>query len=164
MQEAGPRYPAKPRKRAAPATRTASARSGGLPARRQRAPRPTPEQQRERRIEATAEFCADSLTSSWREAVADRATDYVTDTTWRYLTRTRHRRQCRALAKIASAILTFKKRLHDSQLTQLRQLRRDLIAVESAELTRLYGTGDITATVRRDLRSRLDLEQVSLDG
>jgi CPA1 family monovalent cation:H+ antiporter len=44
----------------------------------------------------------------------------------------------------------------------LRQLRRDLIAVEAAELTRLYREGTIGAGVRRQLQRRLDLEETSL--
>ena len=45
----------------------------------------------------------------------------------------------------------------------LRQLRRDLIAVEAAELTRLYQEGSISAAVRRHLQRRLDLEAASLE-
>jgi CPA1 family monovalent cation:H+ antiporter len=44
----------------------------------------------------------------------------------------------------------------------LRQLRRDLIAVEAEELTRLYREGTIGAGVRRQLQRRLDLEEASL--
>jgi monovalent cation/hydrogen antiporter len=44
----------------------------------------------------------------------------------------------------------------------LRQLRRDLIAVEAAELTRLYQEGTIGAGTRRQLQRRLDLEEASL--
>lgn len=44
----------------------------------------------------------------------------------------------------------------------LRQLRRYLIAVEAAELTRLYREGAIGAAVRRQLQRRLDLEEASL--
>ncbi len=45
----------------------------------------------------------------------------------------------------------------------LRQLRRDLIAVESAELARLYDDGTISAATRRHLQRRLDLESASLE-
>jgi monovalent cation/hydrogen antiporter len=45
----------------------------------------------------------------------------------------------------------------------LRQLRRDLIAVEANELTRLYEDGVIGAKTRRHLQRRLDLEEASLD-
>ena len=45
----------------------------------------------------------------------------------------------------------------------LRQLRRDVIAIEAAELTRLYEDGVISADTRRQLQRRLDLEETSLD-
>jgi len=45
----------------------------------------------------------------------------------------------------------------------LRQLRRDLIAVETAELTRLYDDGAISATTTKDLQRSLDLEDTGLD-
>jgi monovalent cation/hydrogen antiporter len=45
----------------------------------------------------------------------------------------------------------------------LRNLRRDLIAVETVALTRLYDDGIIGAATRRDLQRRLDLEDSSLD-
>jgi CPA1 family monovalent cation:H+ antiporter len=45
----------------------------------------------------------------------------------------------------------------------LRQLRRDLIDVESMELSRLYQEGTIGAETRRALQRRLDLEGTSLD-
>jgi hypothetical protein len=44
----------------------------------------------------------------------------------------------------------------------LRQLRSDLIAIEAAELTRLYEDGVIGAGTRRQLQRRLDLEEASL--
>jgi monovalent cation/hydrogen antiporter len=45
----------------------------------------------------------------------------------------------------------------------LRLLRRELIAVETAELTRLYAEGAITEATRRELQRHLDLEDASLD-
>jgi monovalent cation/hydrogen antiporter len=44
----------------------------------------------------------------------------------------------------------------------LRQLRRDVIAIEAAELARLYADGAISADTRRQLQRRLDLEETSL--
>jgi monovalent cation/hydrogen antiporter len=43
-----------------------------------------------------------------------------------------------------------------------RAVRRDLIAVESAELTRLFQAGEIGETTRRRLQRVLDLEDVSI--
>jgi CPA1 family monovalent cation:H+ antiporter len=45
----------------------------------------------------------------------------------------------------------------------LRQVRRDLIAVESAALTDLHNRGVIGESTRRDLQRQLDLEDTSLD-
>ena len=76
-------------------------------------PPPAPsrrEQQRERVREAAA-FCADTLSSSWQEAVADRATDYA-QTAWQRLTRSRRKRNCKELARIARSILAAKTQVH----------------------------------------------------
>jgi len=43
-----------------------------------------------------------------------------------------------------------------------RQLRRDLLAVEGAELDRLHHDGEITDTTRRRIQRILDLEQAGL--
>jgi CPA1 family monovalent cation:H+ antiporter len=43
-----------------------------------------------------------------------------------------------------------------------RQLRRDLLAVESAELDRLHSTGEVTDSTRRRVQRILDLEQAGL--
>jgi hypothetical protein len=77
-----------------------------------RRPRRSPEQRRQERVAEAAVFCADALGSTWRDAVADRAADYISDTTWRRLTRGNHRRQCRALAKIAGVVLRWKQEMH----------------------------------------------------
>jgi NhaP-type Na+/H+ or K+/H+ antiporter len=43
-----------------------------------------------------------------------------------------------------------------------RRLRRDLLAVEAAELTRLSETGQISEVIRRRMQRRLDLEEAGL--
>jgi CPA1 family monovalent cation:H+ antiporter len=43
-----------------------------------------------------------------------------------------------------------------------RELRRDLIAAENTELTRLYGSGTISAATRQRLQRGLDLEATRL--
>jgi len=43
-----------------------------------------------------------------------------------------------------------------------RQLRRDLLAVESAELDRLHSTGEVSDSTRRRVQHLLDLEQAGL--
>ncbi|CAO5160687.1 monovalent cation/hydrogen antiporter [Frankia sp. AiPs1] len=50
----------------------------------------------------------------------------------------------------------------DPTADSYRWLRRDLIAVESAELNRLYETGHISDTTRRNIQHALDLEDTGL--
>jgi hypothetical protein len=70
------------------------------------------ERQRER-VKKAAQFCADSLSSGWQEAVADRATEYA-QTTWERLSRSRRKRNCKALARIARSILEAKTLIHNA--------------------------------------------------
>jgi len=75
-------------------------------------PEPSPPSRSEReRVKEAAEFCADSLSSGWREAVADRATEYA-QTTWHRLSRSRRKRNCKALARIARLILEANTQIH----------------------------------------------------
>ncbi len=75
-------------------------------------PPPPPRRVQEReRVKEAAEFCADSLSSSWQEAVADRVTGYA-QTTWERLSRSRRKRNCKALARIARSILDAKTQIH----------------------------------------------------
>lgn len=67
-------------------------------------------QERER-IKQAADFCADTLSGGWREAVADRATEY-TQTAWERLSRSRRKRNCKKLARMARAILQAKDQIH----------------------------------------------------
>jgi hypothetical protein len=62
--------------------------------------------------EASA-FCADSLSDGWQQAVADRAADYA-QTAWERLSRSRRKRNCKALADIARSILAAKTQIHKS--------------------------------------------------
>ncbi|MGE5291057.1 MAG: hypothetical protein ACM3ML_28435 [Micromonosporaceae bacterium] len=50
----------------------------------------------------------------------------------------------------------------DVTFTDERKLRRDLIAVENAELNRLYESGTISEATRRSLQRALDLEAAGL--
>lgn len=58
-----------------------------------------------------AVFCADSLSDGWQQAVADRAADYG-QTAWQRLSRSRRKRNCKALADIARSILEAKALIH----------------------------------------------------
>jgi CPA1 family monovalent cation:H+ antiporter len=49
-------------------------------------------------------------------------------------------------------------------LTAYRELRREVIAVQSAELRRLYDDHEISDTTRRRLQHELDLEETGLGG
>jgi hypothetical protein len=72
-------------------------------------PRSEPEKDRVRKA---AEFCADSISSSWQDAVAEQVTEYA-QTTWARLSRPRRRRRnCKALARTARLILEAKKQVH----------------------------------------------------
>jgi hypothetical protein len=63
------------------------------------------------RVKEAADFCADSLSGSWQEAVADRATDYA-QTTWARLSRSRRKRNCKKLARMAREILEARDQIH----------------------------------------------------
>jgi hypothetical protein len=73
---------------------------------------PTPRRVQEReRVREAAIFCADSLSGSWEAAVADRISGYA-QTSWQRLSRSRRKRNCGALARIARSILDAKKQIH----------------------------------------------------
>jgi hypothetical protein len=82
---------------------------------RQQTPVPSPatsrREQEHERVEKAAQFCADSLSGGWQEAVADRAMEYA-ETTWKRLSRARRKRNCKALARIARSILEAKTQIH----------------------------------------------------
>lgn len=59
-----------------------------------------------------AAFCADSLTDGWQAAVAERISDYA-NTTWKRLSRSRRKHNCKALARMARAILATKDHIHE---------------------------------------------------
>jgi len=76
-------------------------------------PAPSRREQERERVKEAAQFCADSLSSGWQEAVADRATEYA-QTTWERLSRSRRKRNCEALARIARSILEAKTQIHQA--------------------------------------------------
>src|ERR1035437_9341503 len=63
------------------------------------------------RVVEAGVYCADLLSVGWKEAVADRVSGYA-ETTWSRLLRTRRRRHCKALARIAAALLKGQLELH----------------------------------------------------
>jgi hypothetical protein len=96
-------------------------------------------------VAEAASVCSDLLTEGWKETVASRATDYVTEETWQRLSRQRPRRRCRLLAKLAAAVLAGKKKLHD------------LVGALAGWLTSLIGSGNITKVFVRELASSIPL-------
>jgi hypothetical protein len=63
------------------------------------------------RVREAAVFCADSLSGNWEKAVSDRITGYA-QTSWQRLSRSRRKRNCKALARIARSILEAKSQIH----------------------------------------------------
>jgi hypothetical protein len=97
------------------------------------------------RVAAVARFCSDIVTDGWRETVADRATEYATDEIWQQLFRRRRRRRCKLLAKLASAVLAGKKKLHD------------LVGSFAGGLSALIGGDRIMQAFVRELASKIPL-------
>jgi hypothetical protein len=64
-------------------------------------------------LEEVAGFCADTLKDGGAAAIADRASAYVSDATWKALVRKHRRKGCDELAELARAILKGKEQLHD---------------------------------------------------
>lgn len=64
-------------------------------------------------MEAVARFCADALGGWGAVNIADRATTYVSDETWRALVKKHRRRGCDDLAQLARDIFKGKEHLHD---------------------------------------------------
>ena len=86
-------------------------RYGGRAAAASQAPAPPRHVQDRERVREAAIFCADSLSDSWEAAVADRISGYA-QTSWQRLSRSRRKRNCKALARIAKSILDTKKQIH----------------------------------------------------
>jgi hypothetical protein len=74
-------------------------------------PTPTRQELEKKRVEEAAQFCADPVSITWQDAVADRISDYA-ETTWERLKRSKGRRNCKALARLAAAVLKGKQKIH----------------------------------------------------
>jgi hypothetical protein len=90
-------------------------------------------------------MCASIITDGWRDVVAERAGDYVAESTFKRLLRNRPRRRCRVLADIAKGILTGKTKLHD------------LVGGLGEQLMRLLGGGSPERRFAHELASRIPL-------
>lgn len=112
-----PRRPRRTAQRAPARTRRsapvrAAPRAAAVP--RQQRAAPTPPSPERRRLEEVAGFCADTLKDGGAAAIADRASAYVSDATWKALVRKHRRKGCDELAELARAILKGKEQLHDA--------------------------------------------------
>jgi hypothetical protein len=84
-------------------------------------PAPAPQNRPSRQVDDTKQkvvdqavaFCADVLTSSWEEAVADRAAQCLKPRTWNKLFKGRRRGDCKIFARLARAVLDGKEKLHE---------------------------------------------------
>jgi hypothetical protein len=97
-----------------------------------------------KRVEEAAEFCADSVSTTWQDAVADRISDYA-DTAWESLKRSRRRRNCKALARLAAAVLKGKQKIHQ------------LVGRSSGWIAGLWGADDFTRAFAADLAANIPL-------
>ena len=108
-------------------------------------PPPPSRQAREReRVREAAAFCADSLSDGWKEAVADRITDYA-GSAWERLKRSNHRHNCKALARIARSILQAKTRIHN------------LVGHVTGWAAKKIGAGDAAQAFADELASKIPL-------
>ena len=110
----------------------------------QRAPTPTRRELEKKRVEEAARFCADSVSTTWQDAVADRISDYA-EATWERLKRSRRRRNCKALARLAAAVLEGKQKIHQ------------LVGRSSGWIAGLWGADDFTRAFAADLAANIPL-------
>jgi hypothetical protein len=107
-------------------------------------PVPSRRTQERDRVREAAIFCADSLSEGWQETVADRATDYAA-TAWQRLARSRRKRNCKALARIARSILQAKAQIHKA------------VGWTFGRVVGTLGAGDPAQAFMRELASNIPL-------
>jgi hypothetical protein len=99
------------------------------------------------RVKKAAEYCNDVLTQGWEKAVAEHATKYVTEQTWKSLFRSR-KRNCKSLAALAKEILAAKEKFHKA------------IGGIVAWLLSLVGINDTARVFARELSSRIPIPPI----
>lgn len=120
-------------------------------ARSQANTRPTPsrsakQQAKDReRVRKAAEYCSEALKDGWQEAVTARATDYVSEQTWKRLFNSR-KRKCRSLADLAKKILAGKEKIH--------KLAGGIVAW----ILSLLGINEAARTFASELASRIPIQ------
>lgn len=92
-----------------------------------------------------AEYCADVVYSGWPEAVASRASTYVSEATWDRLMRGRRRQHCKALAELARNFLGLKDEIHG------------IFGWLASGVLALFGAGDAARALASELISHLPL-------
>lgn len=98
----------------------------------------------QKRVEEAAKFCADSLAGSWQDTAADRISDYA-GTTWERLKHSRRRRNCKALARLAAAVLDGKQQIHQ------------LVGRSFGWISGLFGADDFTRAFAAELTANIPL-------
>jgi hypothetical protein len=101
------------------------------------------------RVKKAAEYCSDVLTDGWQEAVAARATDYVSDQTWKRLFNS-SKRNCKSLAGLAKKILAGKEKLHK------------LVGGIVAWILSLLGINEAARKFAGELASRIPIQPLDL--
>jgi hypothetical protein len=97
----------------------------------------------QKKIETAISYTADVITSERLQAIPDRAIEYVSEQTWKKVTRGWKRRRCTGLAELARQILNGKSWLHKTMA--------DLFG----KLLRRWGVGDIERRFAEELVRRL---------
>ncbi|MFD9966279.1 hypothetical protein [Amycolatopsis sp. NPDC058986] len=105
MPEAGPRQ-----RKTSPRRKKSS--KPGATSRAPSSRREVKQRKRQKRVEEAAKLCHEVATDGWQQAVATRATNYITGHTWERLFSARKRRNCKAFARLAAKILSYKQKLH----------------------------------------------------
>jgi hypothetical protein len=101
-----------------------------------------------KRVETAAEFCGDVAFDGWADAVVGRIADCIDAKTWNRMFGRRRQGDCKVLADLARSILDGKKQLHE------------LVRSSARGVTRLFGGGDIEATVASELSQHIHIPVV----
>ena len=103
------------------ATRPATRNGGARTTERQNSPRggangdpAEPNQSKERRVADAAEYCLSVVQDGFADATIEKASEYLSEETMKRLEREWSGEKCRALSKLAKAIIWLKSKLHEA--------------------------------------------------
>ena len=139
-----PSYPVSAVRNPAPRMSTGQPPRSAQPKPSQRPPTRTQRESEQKRVEEAAKFCADSLSTTWQDAAADRISDYA-GATWERLKRSSRRRSCKALARLAAAVLKGKQQIHQ------------LVGRSFGWIAGLFGADDFTRAFAAELAANIPL-------